>query len=285
MNIRVLQPAAAALLAVGLSAAFAQPLNAPTIYNFNTPVLQPGESVFGTLSEADGQNFKDGTRVHVYFFTGEEGEAVSLTLGSDEFDTWLTVYAPDGSILDYNDDSWLASFPMTWQSALDLTLPESGRYTAVVTAYSASDLGDYELLLTSAGTEEPYANLGRVTEEETLTVGSSLTVHLDPSLPITGEGYDGPSRLYDLHVDQDLVVMVHASGEGVDAVLMLYDAEGNFIDFNDTIVYDSSNPENYWPARLTLPLTAGDYQLMVGGYSSYDVGDVNLTITGYVPLP
>ena len=285
MKIRILHPAAAALLTLGLSAAFAQPLNAPTIYNFSTPVLQPGEPVHGMLTEADGQNFKDGSRVHVFFFTGEQGETVSLTLGSNEFDTWLTVYAPDGSLLDYNDDSWAGSFPTAWQSALDLTLPEAGRYTAVVTAYSADGLGDYELVLSSAGTGSEYGGLGRAKEAETLTVGSSLTVHLDPSLPITGEGYDGPGRLYDLHVDQDLLVMIRAYGEGVDAVLMLYDAEGNFIDFNDTISYDPSNPENYWPARLTLPLTAGDYQLLVGGYSSYDIGDVNLAITGYVPLP
>lgn len=283
MKIRVLLPVAATLLAASLSAALGQGPIAPVYYNFNTPVLQAGETVTGTLSQEDGQNFKDGTRVHVWYFTGGEGEQVNLSVGSDDFDTWLTVYAPDGSILDWNDDSWNATFPLYWESSLDLELPADGRYTAIVTSYSAQGLGDYALLLTRIEPDEPYNQLGRIKEDEVLTVGSSHKVQLDESLPVTGEGYDGPSRLYDLHVAEDMLVMIEASGTDVDAVLMLYDGADNIIDWNDT-VYDPQNPDNYWPARLTLPLTAGDYQLLVGGYASYDIGNVTLTITGYQPL-
>ena len=118
MKNRVLQPVAAALLAAGLSMALGQAPIAPVYYNFNTPVLQSGEAVSGTLTVEDGQNFKDGSRVHVYFFTGAEGEEVNLALGSNDFDTWLTLYAPDGSIVDWNDDSWDSPLAMTWLSRL-----------------------------------------------------------------------------------------------------------------------------------------------------------------------
>lgn len=283
MKNRVLHSVAATLLTASLSAALAQSPITPTYYNFNTPVLQHGESVYGTLTEEDGQNFKDGSRVHVYFFSGEEGDEINVSVGSNDFDTWLTVYDPAGNVLDYNDDTWHTAFPMDWMSALDLVLPDTGRYTVIVTAYSAHGLGDYELLLTRTDKELPYSNLGRTSEEETLTVGSSIKVQLDESLPMAGEGYDGPSRLYNLEMDQDLLVMIDAAGTDVDAVLVLYDSAGVIIDWNDT-VYDPEDVDNYWPARLTLPLSAGSYQLLVGGYASYDVGPVNLTITGYQPI-
>lgn len=283
MKNRVMQPVLATLLALSFSAALGQSLIAPVYYNFGTPVLQSGEAVTGTLTEDDGQNFKDGTRVHVYFFTGSEGEEINVSLGSDDFDTWLTVYAPDGTVLDYNDDAWDAPLAMTWQSSLDLILPVTGRYTVIVTAYAAPGLGDYELLLTEFEEDLPYSNLGRAKEPETLTVGSLLKVQLDESLPVTGEGYDGPSRLYDLHVDQDLLVMIEATGSEVDAVLLLYDTAGNIIDWNDT-TFDPQDAENYWPARLIVPLSAGDYQLLLGSYASYDAGNVSLSITGYEPI-
>lgn len=283
MNRFSVRLAVAILLAAALPAALAQRLLPPAYYNFSTPVLEHGETVTGTLSESDGQNFKDGTRVHVYFLDGEQGEEISLALASDDFDTWLTVYDPDAQILDWNDDDWYFDQSATWQSALQLALPETGRYTVIVTAYSERDMGDYELLLTRHAQEPAHVSLVRNAEPELLTPGSQLTVTLDSDLPELGEGYFGPSRLYNLSVAEDMIVMISADGEELDAVLILYNELGTVIDWNDT-VFNHEDVDNYWPARLLVLLEAGDYQLAVGGYEEYDLGQLQLTVTGYTAV-
>lgn len=274
----------AVLLTIALvaSPAIAQRLVPPTYYAFNTPVLQPGETVTGTLTDTDGQNFKDGTRVHVYFFDGKAGDEVQLQLNSQEFDTWLTVYTPDGAILDWNDDDWDGSPEYFFSSGLYMYLPQDGRYFAVVTAYSAEDLGSYELTY-SVGSPTPVQNPLDPSASKRIELGGTYEVTLAEGMPTTGEGYFGPSELFELVLEEDTLVVFDSSSDYVDSVLLLFSEDGTLHGWNDT-AFDPAFPDAYLASRLLIELTAGRWYLIVGGYADYDIGDVTLTVTGYQPI-
>lgn len=274
----------AVLLTISLAAspALAQRLIPPTYYSFSTPVLQPGETAYGTLTDTDGQNFKDGTRLHVYFFDGAAGDEVQLQLNSQDFDTWLTVYTPDGVLYDWNDDDWDGSAEYFFSSGLYMTLPQDGRYFAIVTGYSASDLGDYELTY-SVADAAAFQNPLDPANSTRIELGESYDVVLEEGMPITGEGYFGPSQLFELVLEEDTLVVFESNSETVDSVLMLFAEDGTLHGWNDT-AFDPAVPDAYLDSRLLLQLNAGRWYLVLGGYAEYDIGDVTLTVTGYLPI-
>src|SRR5690606_37759845 len=67
----------AALLAAATVALVQQPLVVPHYYAFQLAELQPGAEVAGELTESDGQNFKDGSRVDLYVLGAVAGELES----------------------------------------------------------------------------------------------------------------------------------------------------------------------------------------------------------------
>ena len=80
----------------------------------------------------------------IYRFTGGTGDRVlveALYVSGTNFTTRVAVYAPDGSALGN-----------TWSPArLDLVLPQSGVYTAVVYDFSSSHVGQYAFTATCLG--------------------------------------------------------------------------------------------------------------------------------------
>lgn len=224
MNKRLTLLAAAAAIATVASAASAQSLRAPTYYPAAAPQLELNVAANGSLTEDDGQNFKDGSRLDVLTFRGEAGQNVLLTVNSDDFDTYLTVYGPDGSLLGVNDDDWDNYSSSYYQSALELELLDSGRYTVIVSGYSEWDMGSYSVLLSDAG----VVNTGHDLEAApSIAVPSSKVINLTEDLPATSQNYSGPGQVLHFSLDEDLLLVFNASSEPVDTVLVLLDADGN----------------------------------------------------------
>ncbi len=270
------------LLVSGLSSGLAQRLNVPNYYLSTSPVLEPGVSAFGALTTEDGQNFKDGSYLHVYSFSADAGDQAFLTLGSDEFDTFLTVYSPGGELLDLNDDDWYdAALGYYFNSSLFLDLPESGRYTVIASGYGMWDIGQYELLLELNDAAGAAASQTDFADAQVLAVPGSHTVSLDDSLPATGEGFTGPGQLHSFTIEDDYFVRFWAGADEVDTVLLLYSADGTLIDFNDDFYPVTAVPDVYWQSEISLELTAGSYYLVVGSYSGWNAGDVQLEVTAW----
>lgn len=280
MNKRLTLLAAAAAIATVASAASAQSLRAPTYYPAAAPQLELDVAVNGSLTEDDGQNFKDGSRVDVLTFRGEAGQSLLLTVDSDQFDTYLVVYGPDGSLLGMNDDAW-DNYSSFYQSSLELELYDSGRYTVIVSGYSQWDMGDYSVLLSDAS----VVNTGHDLESApSIDVPSSKVITLTEDLPATSQTYAGPGQVLHFSLDEDLLLVVKASSEPVDTVLVLLDADGNEITSNDDYYDDYSVDSYLWQSQLTAQLDAGDYYLVVGSYSGYSTGDVDVSIDAYRPI-
>ncbi|MGC1306378.1 MAG: hypothetical protein WA885_04055 [Phormidesmis sp.] len=74
-----------------------------------------------------------------YEFDGELGQAMTIELKSEDFDTILLLKGPDGEILTSNDD-----FGGTLNSTIVLELPETGTYSAIASSFSGQG-GNYQI--------------------------------------------------------------------------------------------------------------------------------------------
>ncbi|MEO1591085.1 MAG: pre-peptidase C-terminal domain-containing protein [Cyanobacteria bacterium J06632_22] len=79
-----------------------------------------------------------------YSFTAEAGETLTIELESPDFDTILSLLDPSGAELEVNDD-----YNGTLNSAIVITIPESGEYTAVAGSFSGQG-GAYDLVVRAA---------------------------------------------------------------------------------------------------------------------------------------
>jgi hypothetical protein len=104
--------------------------------------IQRGESVTGTLGAGDA-DLDDGRLVDAYSFTGRAGEQVSITLRSEDFDTYLFLGRMEGGVfqqLESNDDD-----DESVNSRIDYTLPADGEYVIHASSFGTGAEGAYVL--------------------------------------------------------------------------------------------------------------------------------------------
>jgi hypothetical protein len=109
-----------------------------------TPI-QAGPAVRGELTEDDAQA-DDDSYYDLYVYRGRAGEAITISLSSEDFDAYLAVgRLVDGEIevLETNDDG-----PAGTDSFIRLTLPDDGEYLIRANSLSAGETGAYTLRLT-----------------------------------------------------------------------------------------------------------------------------------------
>ena len=94
-------------------------------------VLQPGGSVLSS----------DNSLYQAYTFEGRRGQSVTITLNSNDFDTYLILLDSDDQKIAENDDASSSNS----NSEISVTLPANGRYSIVVNTYDASGQGRYQL--------------------------------------------------------------------------------------------------------------------------------------------
>ncbi|MEO1148066.1 MAG: PPC domain-containing protein, partial [Cyanobacteria bacterium J06638_22] len=84
----------------------------------------------GELSPGDLILEVDNSLYDVYEFSGQQGQTVVISMTSDDFDTYLGLLGPDGSVVAENDDS-----NGTTDSQITVALPSSGTYTVIANSY------------------------------------------------------------------------------------------------------------------------------------------------------
>jgi serine protease Do len=101
-----------------------------------SPVLLQEEGRLGPGSqvlESDGSFYEE------YSFQGRQGQAVTISLESSEFDPFLILVAPDDQVIAQNDDA----SSRTLNSLLAITLPTTGTYRILANAYDRTGQGSY----------------------------------------------------------------------------------------------------------------------------------------------
>ncbi|MGF1497576.1 MAG: peptidase [Elainellaceae cyanobacterium] len=133
-----------ALLSIGLSTAIASAQTVGSQTSMYNPVQLPeSDEVTDVLSEKDIPTGFGGF-ARDYVINLEEGDYIVIDLVSDEFDTIITLLAPDGSTFGENDDGPDG----TTNSMLFARITESGRYIMRVTPYAGQGSGTFNLKLT-----------------------------------------------------------------------------------------------------------------------------------------
>ncbi|MBD2482130.1 PPC domain-containing protein [Planktothrix sp. FACHB-1365] len=113
------------------------PTGAPPTSTPNTMLLdQQGE-----LQEGDKVLPSDKSLYDEYTFDGQQGQQITISLESSEFDTYLAVYTPDNQLLQEHDDINQNNS----NSQITVTLPKTGTYRVIVNAYDSKGKGKYLL--------------------------------------------------------------------------------------------------------------------------------------------
>lgn len=125
------------------SATRPQPLRSPSQSNPSQSSPSPATGVILQEQGELGANAlvlqSDGSLYQEHFFEGTAGQQVTVTLESDEFDTYLVLVGPNDSIVDQNDDIGQDNF----NSQITATLPETGTYRVIANAFDSSGRGRY----------------------------------------------------------------------------------------------------------------------------------------------
>ena len=131
----------------------------------NQPVLLEQT---GALAEGDA-SFSDGSLYDEYFFQGEAGQIVKITLDSKVFDTYLILEDASGERIADNDDGSNGA-----NAEIVIQLSEEGQYRVFATAYSAGGHGAYRLNITSANAEDLQLANRQNEADRLLAEGSNL---------------------------------------------------------------------------------------------------------------
>ena len=109
-----------------------------------TPSTQESQVILeqeGTLSDGDLVLPSDESIYDEHTFEGNEGQVVTVTLESPDFDTYLAVFSPTGELLGEHDDI----SQKNTNSQLTITLPVTGTYRIIVNSYDKTGRGQYNL--------------------------------------------------------------------------------------------------------------------------------------------
>lgn len=83
----------------------------------------------------------DGSLYEEHVFQGQAGQSVTISMESNEFDTYLILIGPSDQVVAQNDDR----APNNFNSSITVTLPESGLYRAIANSYDSTGRGRYSI--------------------------------------------------------------------------------------------------------------------------------------------
>jgi tetratricopeptide (TPR) repeat protein len=107
------------------------------------PTILAGASLNGSLDRSDVLR-DDGSYTDGFFYDAQQGETITITMRSADFDSWLVVDDPNGALHEHDDDSGGGR-----DSRLTVTFPHAGRYLILANDVTSGATGNYSLTLTS----------------------------------------------------------------------------------------------------------------------------------------
>ena len=217
---------------------------------------EPGETAFIAMGEAREGRLEAGDVRGVrgledrWTFAGRAGQGVRIDAESDVFDSYL-VLLKGAAVVDSNDDGGDGT-----NARIITVLPDSGSYTAVVSAYGGDDVGGrYTLHLKAlAGPPPAPGQTGHI------GFGARAVGRLEPGdLVRAGGGYQD---FWDFDAGGGEDVMIELRSVEFDTYLELYGPDGALLAQDDDGLGEGTNSE----ITAHLP-RAGRYRLVVRAYT------------------
>lgn len=204
-----------------------------------------------------------------YRFEGRAGQAVTITLTSDDFDAYLILRDADGAEIAVDDDSAGG----TNARIQDFTLPVDGIYTIVAGSYTNTGVGAF-LLALEAGASQPIPATPTATftpsspeaspppELTPPTATPTAGDVIEPGAAVEGRLTEGqPGAAYTFEGAAGDVVTITLTSDDFDPFLRLRDASGAELATDD----DSGGSLNAQIAFFRLP-ASGVYTILVESY-------------------
>jgi hypothetical protein len=242
--------------------------HAPAGGNPGGGVIEPGQTVSGSLSPGDDQlssgEYRDG-----WTLRGRRGDRVTARLTSSDFDPYLMVRGL--GVSEDNDDD--PSERGGLNSRLDFTFPEDGEVQISATSYQAGEQGRYSLSVNRAGGAVSRPDPAPGDASGAIAVGQHVSGRLgqgDPQLR-SGE-YVNSWTLSGRAGDR---VEIALTSDQFDPYVMIT-GPGGFSGFND----DDPDGNGALNSRLvtTLP-TDGVYEITATSYAPGETGAYRLSVS------
>jgi len=251
----------AAVLSTAATGLAQRPLVVPNYYSFQLTELRPGEEVVGELTDEDGQNFKDGSRLDLYALTARAGEAHTVRVFSPVLSPVLSIFDEQGVLVAFAD--YGVSFG---DVSVSFVAQSAGRYLVVVSGWSDYDLGEYTVTLSATAAGPGDAELVTLPA----TVESAITTEMPP-LP---NGFGGGAEFFAFEVEEETLLLATMSSFDLDPYLTLYDASGAVVAENDDDGYSTNS-------MLVALLQPGSYVIAASTYFAGETGAYTLTLETY----
>lgn len=257
----------------------ATPTALPPVVQGETFAIIYGETVSGELTD----EFQE----QVYTFSGDEGDVITITMDSSEFDALVILQDRDGVEIIRDDDSG----PGTNARIEGFALPADGDYQIIATGYrgvSGNQVigGRYQLMLEEGGavvtppTPAPTVEPTEPTEPDVTETPPLAAGEIAYGATISGE-LDEQTQLaeYQFTGSAGDVITIDLMSDNFDPFVSLLNADGDLIAADD----DSGGDLQARIAAFTLPETA-TYTIVVDAFRGFAgdqqvFGEYRLTLT------
>jgi hypothetical protein len=108
------------------------------------PLLLDGSPIYQHLDTTDNYLTEDNSYIDIYRFEGQAGQRVVIDMSSQEIDSYLILFDPEGNVLAQDDDSGGGV-----NARLDIVLPADGVYTVYANSLRSQEIGAYTIQATS----------------------------------------------------------------------------------------------------------------------------------------
>jgi len=173
-----------------------------------------------------------------------EGQAVELTMTSDDFDTYLMVQPPEGDSIENDDVS-----PSDFNSRLVFVAPKTGTYTVVATSSMADEAGTYHVRARIESTALIDREAGKLSPDDRLLLKGGEFADTTTITLAKGEGR-----------------VISVLDAGFDAYLVVHTPDGEVIVADDPPALLIQAPDN----------KGGDYRVVITSYEAGEVGAYTL---------
>lgn len=246
----------------------------------NGGTLTSGSTVNGVLQSGDLLR-SDGTYADGYLYSGQAGEQLTVTLRSDQFDTWVVVDDPNSSFRETNDDGDGGT-----NSRLTVTLPRTATYIIVANSLTKGATGSYSLTVQSnrsgAGNSASSGTAATSGGELSamfargglprISVGQSINGQLTSSDFLRTDGTYADGFLYNATAGEKLKITLRS--KEFDSWLVVDEPNGPFRETND----DDGGGDNDSQMIVTIP-RSGPYLIVANTVSKGTMGAYTLSLS------
>jgi hypothetical protein len=240
-----------------------------------------GQTVSGRLAASDPV-LGDGSHYHMYLYQGQQGERITVTLRSGDFDAFLSGGSADADSFEDSDDDGAGGT----DARLVATVGRSGAYLIRVNSLEGGETGAYTLTVERASaqaagpsTEAPPAPATGAGEVRNIAMGETATGRLSTADPAFNDGTHFHTYVYRGRPGDHAVVTLRSAD--FDAMLLGgHVVNGEWVD--DTRDDDGAGGTD---SRLRFTVgPSGVYGLRANTYGSGETGAYTLSLQPINPI-